>query len=82
MSISQRLRLWIRRVLELDVLAGTIQEEKVRLGIVISRLDDQSKRIDLIAYKRDTAPVRQPDLDWEAQQIAFLNNPANYDEVN
>jgi hypothetical protein len=53
-----------------------------RLTVLVQRADDQQKRIDVIAYKRSIAPLKIEELDWEAQQQAFLNNPENFKEVN
>jgi hypothetical protein len=76
------LRKWLRALIGWDEPDSRLDLFESRLTVLVNRADDQDKRIDLIAYKRAIAPQRQADLDWEAQQQAFLNNPENYKEVN
>ena len=83
------IRKWLRRMIGWDEMEAHLNLADSRLTIVISRadradgmLETQSKRIDLITYRRDIAHVPEPVLDWEAQQQAFLENQDNFKEVN
>lgn len=80
------IRKWLRRMIGLDAMEARLNLADSRLTIFISRADGmleaQSKRIDIISHKRDIAPQRRDELDWEAQQIAFLGNPENFKEEN
>lgn len=87
------IRKWLRRMIGLDAMEACINLAEARLNLEDSRLtifinrtdgmlEAQSKRIDIISHKRDIAPQRRDELDWEAQQIAFLGNPDNFKEVD
>lgn len=76
---------WLRALIgwdETQELRSRLDLVDSRLAVIVQRADDQQRRIDLIMHRRETAPQRTIDLDWEAQQVAFLNNPENFKEVN
>jgi hypothetical protein len=72
----------IRKLIGWDEMQKRLDLSDSRLAVLVDRADAQDKRIALISYKRSIEPVKQVDLDWEAQQQAFLNNPENFKEVN
>ena len=65
----------IRKLIGWDEMQKRLDLSDSRLAVLVDRADAQDKRIALISYKRSIEPVKQVDLDWEAQQQAFLNNP-------
>lgn len=72
----------IRKLIGWDEMQKRLDLSDSRLAVLVDRADAQDKRIALISYKRSIEPVKQVDLDWEAQQQAFLNDPANFKEEN
>ena len=72
----------LRKLIGWDEMQASVDLSDSRLTILMQQVDDQKKRIDLIAYKRAIAPLKYEELDWEAQQVAFLSNPENFKEVN
>lgn len=83
------IRKWLRSLIGWDEMGARLDLSDARLTVVVTRADGQDsaleaqrKRIDLIAYRRDIAPQRRDELDWEAQQAAFLNDPENFKEEN
>jgi len=80
--ISVMIRRWLRALLGWDEIESHLGAQGSRLAVLVDRVDDHERRIQVVAYKRASAPAKQSDLDWEAQQQAFLNNPDNFKEVN
>ena len=76
------IRRWIRALIGWDEIESHLKAQDSRLAVLVDRSDDHDRRIRMIVYKRAIAPAKQADLDWEAQQQAFLNNPDNFKEVN
>jgi hypothetical protein len=76
------LRKLLRSLIGWNEMESRLDIQEAGLRVVVTRSEEQGRRIDLIAYKRSAAPQRDPDLDWEAQQVAFLNDPENFKEVN
>jgi len=82
-------RRWLRKMIGWDELEARMDLKDSVLAVLVERssthdvdIADQKRRIDLIAYRRDLAPKRTPELDWEAQQAEFYSNPDNFKEVN
>ncbi len=62
---------------------ATVQMEFAdKLKAFNDRIEGQENRIIRLQRRADTQPPRTSDLDWEAQQVAFLNDPENFKEGN
>ena len=66
----------------LAVLASEALEQKNLIKSAFDRIEGHESRISRLQRQRDTAPPRISELDWEAQQTAFLCNPENFKEQN
>ena len=82
------LRDWLRKAIGWDEMKDRLDLKDAALTVLVERvaaqdveLGDQRRRIDILMRRRDTAAVAQIPQDWEAEQIAFLNNPKNFEEV-
>ena len=53
-----------------------------RIDTLNDRLEAHETRLCKLQRRADTAPAKLVDLDWEAQQQAFLSNPDNFKEQN
>ncbi len=76
------IRAWLRKMIGWDEMRTRLDLTDSRLVVLVGRVDEQDKRIDLVAYKRATKPLAEPTMDWEALQVEFANNPENFKEVN
>lgn len=80
--MASMIREWLRRLIGWDEVDSRFMDEECRVAVLIERVDENERRIQLVAYKHAIAPTRQSNLDWEAQQQEFLNNPENFKEMN
>ena len=83
------IRRWLRTLIGWEEMVKAVADNNERLDAETRRVLDLFDRIEahetrLLKLQRraDTAPAKLVDLDWEAQQQAFLSNPENFKEQN
>ena len=83
------IRRWLRALIGWEEMVKSVADNDERLDAetrrvlgLFDRIESHETRLCKLQRRADTAPAKMVDLDWEAQQQAFLSNPENFKEQN